>query len=185
MSTEPPAIRHHDGVLGAALVDQLADAYVDARSEPPYNGEPPWNKAGFIGRTTRQAADPGFALVTAHDDGKIVGFAFGRPIAPQRWFEGDTAPPPEILAATKFAVIELDVRPAWRNRGIGHALLDALLADRPEEYGMLSTLPDTPARAMYQRWGWRKAATTEPDSGLPPWETFVLPLTGTSTPEMR
>ncbi|MEH1130398.1 GNAT family N-acetyltransferase [Micromonospora sp. CPCC 206061] len=67
----------------------------------------------------------------------------------------------------------------WRRRGIGHALLNELLAERPEKYAMLSSLPDTPARAVYERWGWRPVASTRPDSGLPPWHKLILPL-GTS-----
>lgn len=172
----PPEVelRRHDS--GAAPIDHLGDVYADARAEPPYDSDPRWRRSAFVDRITAQANDPGFTLITAHAGDEMVGFAYGRPVAPGRWFEGDTMPPEEILAASKFAVVELNVRQSWRNRGIGRALLDELLKDRPEQYAMLSTLPGLTAHKMYQRWGWREVSTTLPDTDLPPWRTLALPL---------
>jgi GNAT superfamily N-acetyltransferase len=169
-------LERHDSAAAADLVDDIADVYADARAEPPYDTHPRWGRTGFVDRTKQQVTHRDFALVTARTKDSLVGFAFGEPIAEGRWFNGDTTPPAEILAASKFAVIELNVRRSCRNRGIGRALLDHLLADRPEAYAMLSTLPDTEAHRLYLRWGWRKVANTLPDSGLPPWDTLVLAL---------
>lgn len=173
---EPFQLHRHAAAAAALLVDALADVYEDARAEPPYNSDPRWGREAFVERTRRQAISPDFVLVTAHVDDLLVGFAFGQPVAAGRWFQGDTEPPTDILAARKFGVTELNVRRSFRRRGIGHALMDALLADRTEPYAILGSLPGTPAHQMYQRWGWRKVAHTLPDIGLPPWDTLALPL---------
>ncbi|GAA4725929.1 GNAT family N-acetyltransferase [Phytohabitans rumicis] len=178
MTSRPSGIelRHHNVITAARLIGEIADVYADARAEPPYDSDPRWQRPAFVSRFSQQANDPEIALVAAYADTEMVGFAYGRPIAPGRWFEGDTAPPDDILAATKFAVVELNVCQSWRRRGIGRALLDELLRDRPEQYAMLSTLPGLKAHQMYERMGWRHVATTLPDSGLPPWCTLILPL---------
>lgn len=165
------------GTAGATeLLEQLGDVYADARSEPPYDAGPLWRRDAFLARTGRQVNDLGFVLVSAYAGDVMVGFAFGRPLGPAAWFEGDTTPPDDILAATKFAVTELNVRKAWRNRGIGRRLLDELLAGRPETYAILSTMPNSPAWPLYLRWGWRVVAHTLADIDFPYMDTFVLPL---------
>jgi GNAT superfamily N-acetyltransferase len=178
--TKPPpgsALQLHDNVAAADLLDQIADVYVEARAEPPYDTNPAiWSREAFVDRTRQQVRNPGFVLVTAHIHDELVGFAFGLPFESGRWFRGSSEPPAEILAATKFAVIELNVRKPWRRRGIGRALLDELLDGRPEGYAMLTSLPEAAAYRMYERWGWRPVATMLPESGLPPWGTLVFPL---------
>jgi GNAT superfamily N-acetyltransferase len=169
-------IHRHQPDEAAQLVEDLGDVYAAARAEPPYQDDPRWNRDAFVERTTAQVRRPGFVLVTAHHDGELVGFAFGQPIPPGRWYEGDRPPPDHIRDASKFSITELDVVPAWRRQGIGRALVDELLAGRPERYAMLSTLPGLPAHRMYERWGWTVVTGTLPDSGLPPWNTLVLPL---------
>lgn len=170
------SLARHTGTAASALVSELGDVYADARAEPPYIGGELWSRDAFVARTTKQAADPGFLVVTGRVETVLVGFAFGLPFAAGQWFKHDTTPPKPILDAPKFAVIELNVRQAWRNRGIGRVLLDALLDRRPEPYAILSNLPDTAARQMYERWGWRKVSQTISESGLPPWDTLALDL---------
>lgn len=168
----------HDATSAGGLIEQLGDVYEDARAEAPYNRDPDrrWQREGFLERTRRQATNGGFVLIAAKANDDIIGFAFGLPIEAGRWFDGDTEPPSDIKNAPKFAVIELNVRRAWRSRGIGRALLDALLYGRSESYAILSSLPGTQAHAMYQRWGWRIVVHTKQDSGLPPWDTLALAL---------
>jgi hypothetical protein len=50
------------------------------------------------------------------------------------------------------------------------------LTDRPEDYGMVSPEPNVPARAKYERWGWRQVASPLPGSGLRLWHTLALSL---------
>ncbi|MGI5214708.1 GNAT family N-acetyltransferase [Plantactinospora sp. CA-290183] len=168
-------LRRHAGAEAAGLADDLADLYQDARAEPLFDG-PLWTREAFLRRLRQQLVRPGFTLVTAHLGGPMVGIAFGLPFPAGRWWAGESTPPPaEVLAAARFAVVDLDVRSACRNRGIGRALLDELLAGRPERYAMLSTMPHSPARLMYQRWGWRQVAVSRPPGG-PLMHTLVLPL---------
>ena len=58
--------------------------------------------------------------------------------------------------------LEFIVTRAERGKGIGTALMTALLADRPERYATLCANPAAPARRIYQRWGWRSVATVHP-----------------------
>jgi GNAT superfamily N-acetyltransferase len=168
-------LRHLGPAEAADAVDYLVEVYRDARQDPEFDG-PLWTREAFLDRTRSQVQNPGFELVTAEVGDEIVGIAFGLPFAAGRWWAGTgTAPPPEVLEVTRFAVIELDVRKAWARRGIGRVLLDELLSRRPETMAMLTTRPGTWTRAMYDRWGWRKVAETKSPSG-PVMDTLVLPL---------
>jgi GNAT superfamily N-acetyltransferase len=64
-----------------------------------------------------------------------------------------------FLQATKFAVIELDVIPAYQGHRLGKALLHTLLSERREAYATLASMPGSQAQAMYERWGWFVAGT--------------------------
>jgi GNAT superfamily N-acetyltransferase len=166
---------HYGPTEATDVMDQLVEVYRDARQDPEFDG-PLWTREAFLDRTRSQVQNPGFELVTADLGDEVVGIAFGLPFAAGRWWAGKgTAPPPEVLGITRFAVIELDVRKAWARRGIGRALLGELLSGRPEAMAMLTTRPGTWMREMYDRWGWRKVAETESPSG-PVMDTLVLPL---------
>lgn len=173
----PPGVqlRRCGPTEAATMLDRLVEVYRDARQDPEFDG-PLWTREAFLDRASSQVRNPGFELVTGEVGGEIVGIAFGVPFQPGQWWAGKgTSPPPEVLAATRFAVIELDVRKVWTGRGLGHALLDELLDGRPEEMAMLTTRPATRTRAMYDRWGWREVAESQPPNG-PVMHTLVLPL---------
>jgi ribosomal protein S18 acetylase RimI-like enzyme len=86
----------------------------------------------------------------------LVGYSFGHPMAPGRWWGGCTPAPRDVLNSSKFAVIELDVRKEYRRQGIAKTLLDMLLSDRGENFATLASTPGSIANAMYKRWGWYK-----------------------------
>lgn len=160
------------------VLDEVTDLYLDIRSA--LNDTSSINsRASFVDRTTRQAGQKGFRGVLARVGGTLVGFAFGLPLPPGRWWAGKAEqPPPEILDAPKFAVIELDVAEPWRGRGIGRALHDKLLEGRPEPYAILTTTPGRPARAMYARWGWVPVGTAQHAPDAPVMDQLVLRLHG-------
>ena len=81
-------------------------------------------------------------------------------------------------AGRTFAVADVLVRAPWRRQGIGAALHDLVLRDRPEERATLTVLPAaTPAQAAFRNWGWRKVARTrDPDPGSPVSDVLVLTL---------
>ncbi|MFI7630315.1 GNAT family N-acetyltransferase [Microbispora rosea] len=147
----------------AALDDELAEVYMTIRAEPPYDSGPLYHRGRFLERTRQQMTVPGFCLVTVRDGEALAGFGFGLPLAAGRWWGGETTPgPEEVVAAEKFAVIELNLVPAYRGRGIGGRLLGELLEGRPEPYAMLLSRPDAAAHAIYEHWGWKVVGTCRP-----------------------
>lgn len=180
MSDEPRVqLVHRSGADVATLFERMADVYQQVYAEPPYLSGPLFSRQRFAERTRRQAETEGFGLVAAESDGELVGFAFGLPFPPGQWWAGEaTPPPPEVLAATKFAVIELVLLNPFRGRGLGHAMLDELLAKRPEPWAFLTAHPQAPARRLYERWGWRCIGTAHHAPDSPVFDSLVLPLPG-------
>ena len=148
------ALIRHDGDETAAMLEEIADLYTDAHAGNPGEDDELFSRASFLARTTSQARKPGFELVTATSDGTLAGFSFGYTIPAGQWWAECPPPPREILDSPKFAVIELDVRPARQGQGIAKKLLQALLDGREEKFATLAATPDSPAQAMYLRWGW-------------------------------
>jgi GNAT superfamily N-acetyltransferase len=141
------------------MLDELADAYEDARPHDPAHDDPLFSRSQFLARTEDQACRDGFELVTARAGSMLAGFTFGFPFAAGGWWADASRPPEHILQAAKFAVIELDVRPAYQGHGWGKALLSTLLSGRGEAYATLAAMPGSQAQAMYERWGWYKVGT--------------------------
>jgi GNAT superfamily N-acetyltransferase len=166
--------------MAARRLDAIADLYDQAYADPPYRGEPLFSRARFLERTGRQRTNPGFTLITADADDVLAGFAFGFTFAAGRWWGGTTTPPPPdaLVAAPKFAVIELVVGKPWRGRGLARRMIDQLLRDRPEPYAILLAEPDAPARRIYARWGWQHVADVRPADDAPPMHALSLPLGG-------
>ena len=150
-----------DGAVALAIIDELTKLYAEVYAEPPYSSSPLYEEQAFISRTTRQADREEFAIVLARDSGgQLIGFSFGLPFQPGKWWAGDATPPPEeLLSAAKFAVIELVVKVEWRGHGLGGRLLSDLLRERPEKYAILTADPDAPARQIYTHWGWEQIGT--------------------------
>ena len=130
-------------------------------SSPPYR-EGAEHVAAFVARFRAETAAEGFALVAAERSGRMVGFAHGVSCGPDGWWRDADQEPEEIRGLATFAVLEFIVTRAERGKGIGTALMTALLADRPERYATLCANPAAPARRIYQRWGWRSVATVHP-----------------------
>ncbi|WP_433227723.1 GNAT family N-acetyltransferase [Actinomadura formosensis] len=133
-------LARHNGEQAVAMLDEVARVYVPAYAEPPYEPHPMFSRVEFTARTTRQAAREGFTLIAARTgEGELAGFSFGLPFAAGRWWRdvSGSTPPPEVVNAAKFSVIELVVAAPHRGRGLAGRLLDALLDGRPEQYAML------------------------------------------------
>ena len=95
------------------------------------------------------------ALSGAH----VAGMGFGTRSLPGQWWHDRVAA--EIGAAhpalqDAWVLVDLEVRSAYQNRGIGATLLDTLLTSQPCPRALLSTeVANAGARRLYERNGWR------------------------------
>jgi GNAT superfamily N-acetyltransferase len=184
-----PRLYRHIGAETLLMLDTLADVYDEIYAEPPYSSGPLFARSEFLQRTRSQVHADGFTLITAQAaensaTGELAGFSFGLSFG-TGWWGGDTTPPPtELNAATKFPVIELLVRQPFRGMGLGRTMLNELLAERPEKYAMLTSVPEAPAHEMYERWGWHKVGTALATPYAPVMDVMTLGLKATkdSTP---
>jgi GNAT superfamily N-acetyltransferase len=153
-----------DGTQAAAHASELQALRAEACAD---------DAVPFADRFVVQRRQPGFVLAEARHGGYLVGYAFGMPLRPSTsWWRHLTTPLPDEITAEHpgrtFALVELLVRASWRRQGIGRALHDLILRNRPEERAALTVPPAaTPAQNAFRNWGWRKVARTrgeQPDS---------------------
>jgi GNAT superfamily N-acetyltransferase len=148
------------GVAAAPLFPGLVDLYATVYAEPPYE-EGPEQVARFAEMLPGEATRPGFTLAAAHEDGELVGAAYGWTMPAGAWWSrADSDPPPDVKGADKFAVMEWIVHPDRRGEGIGAELMRRVLADRPEPWATLASDPRSAARAIYGRNGWEQVGTS-------------------------
>ncbi|MFJ2743724.1 GNAT family N-acetyltransferase [Streptomyces sp. NPDC087440] len=152
----------------------LRDVYLRVYREAPYH-EDEKDADAFAGQLAAHAALPGFCVTTVHDDaGALGGFAYGVRRESGWWHPRAEAPAPPWLHRPFFYVYELAVVRESRGLGHGRALLDLLLADRPEHHAVLAASRAAPAHALYRRWGWTTAGRlTGPPDGV---DLLALPL---------
>ena len=167
----------------AAYADELQALHAEAYAPAPGSGAPVSGApAEFAERLRIQRRQPGFVLAEARHGGYLVGYAHGMPLRPATsWWRDLTTPVPEEVSAEypgrTFALGGLVVRASWRRQGIGRALHDLILADRPEERATLTVLAAAaPAQNAFLKWGWRKVARTR-DTGPGSAVSDVLVLT--------
>jgi ribosomal protein S18 acetylase RimI-like enzyme len=109
----------------------------------------------------RHARRGGFRFLTAEEDGRIVGFAYGYVGGEgERWHERVASAMTEEqrlrwLAPGELEFIELGVHPSRRRHGIGGRLHDELLARAGRPTAVLATEIDNEAAiAFYEDRGW-------------------------------
>jgi ribosomal protein S18 acetylase RimI-like enzyme len=146
-----------DGTQAAAHADELRALHTEVYAD---------DAERFAERFRVQRRQPGFVLAEARHGGYLVGYAFGMPLRPSTsWWRYLTTPLPDEITAEHpgrtFALAELVVRASWRRQGIGEALHDLILENRPEERATLTVPPTaTPAQDAFRKWGWRRVART-------------------------
>ena len=95
------------------------------------------------------------ALIGAH----VAGMGFGTRSLPGQWWHDRVAAEigadhPALQGA--WVLVDLAVRSAYRNRGIGGMLLEELVANQPCPRALLSTeVANAGARRLYEQNGWR------------------------------
>jgi GNAT superfamily N-acetyltransferase len=172
-------LRSHAAGDVPGMRDELLDAHLDANAD--LLGDPFFSRDRFGERLDRYAQDPTFALVTGRLDGQLRGYAFGSTLtADTGWWRGlSEATEPDLARETgsrTFAFREFLVRQAYRRRGYGRQLHNALLRDRPEERATLLVRQDNPAKWLYLRWTWRLVGKLQPYDDSPVFDSMVLDL---------
>ena len=174
---------HRDGTQAAYLVDTICQLYDTVFSQPPFrwtDDESDHHRESL----TRLITNSTFGLVAAEATGELVGFAYGVALGPDTlWWSGMTEPLPDDLTVEwnrrTFAVIDLAVREDYRKRGIGRALLDTLLGNRPEERATLTVQPiATDTKQFYAHLGWQRLGSTRAPVGAvsPFFDVYLLSL---------
>ena len=156
--------------LDGPLFDQAVSIYTTAFNEPPYTSTPSRDIVTVL--RVNHGGKPGLArlLALVHDEPVAMGYGFHVP--DDDWWAGHVrrSVSPETRAAwlgDAFSVVELAVLPEWRNRGIGGALLERLLQDRPERTAVLSTRTDASSHRLYRRHGFEVLTEMRFDEGGP------------------
>lgn len=157
-----------------AMLDEITELYDMINGEFSYYSDPIFGKASFVKRTKHQARRDGFDLVVARANGRLIGFSFGLPFSPGGWWADAELPAEEILNASKFAVVELDLHSDYRGKGLGKELLNRLLEGRREEFATLAAMTESPAYAMYLHLGWRKVGEIGGEG--PVMDALLIPL---------
>ncbi|MEV7610960.1 GNAT family N-acetyltransferase [Microbacterium sp. NPDC089320] len=108
----------------------------------------------------RHRARDGYRLVTARDDERMLGFAWGYTGERGQYWSDHVSR--EVGSALDewigghFEFVELAVRPDAQRRGIGLQLHDALISDLPHARALLSTSGDADDAGvrLYESAGW-------------------------------
>ena len=98
-------IRHDESSI-TSVTTPLVDLYATVYAKPPYQ-EGPEQVDRVRSSLPEDARRPGFTLIIAADEGKIVGAAYGWTMPAGNWWSrADRPPPPEVFESDKLAVME-------------------------------------------------------------------------------
>jgi len=155
------ATAHLNAEAAKRECDELTALYEAVWLSGWKNGDPFFSRERFVDRLNAHLAAPGFELVTARLDGKLIGYMYGfsRP------------------ANHEFAVCELMVASKYRRNGVAGVLHDELLGGRSERTAqLLVEKQNLAAQAAYRRWGWNKIADYQPFPDSPDYDSLALVL---------
>ncbi|MGW6281091.1 GNAT family N-acetyltransferase [Kribbella sp. NPDC055071] len=150
-----------DGAAALEVAPELGGVFFAAFSAPGYNDENADAERFATEQLPTHAPRDDFRLVSATVDGRIVGFAYGFTGWPGQWWSDRVAATisPELAAewiGGHFEVVELAVVPDAQGRGLGTALMEALMSGLPHRRALLTTyVDDRTAPRLYRRLGWQ------------------------------
>jgi ribosomal protein S18 acetylase RimI-like enzyme len=158
------------------LVDVYAEVYAAKAVSEPF-----FSVRRFTERLDGHMAHSGWGCVVGEIGGEVVGYAYGRPDSEAEWREMTTVTAPEVreygVGGDVFGLCELMVRVPWRGAGVARTVHDVLMEGRSEARASLFVeRENTRARALYERWGYRPVATSQPTPDAPPYDVMVLEL---------
>lgn len=138
----------------------IREIYKELFSGPPYY-EPEGSASAFVERLQNQTDREGWRLLTAEQNGPLLGFVYGyisrqgqwwhdrvtsefEPALVEQWFEDS------------FVLVEFGVRASARGQGIGSRLHDAILNEIPNQVALTMTHQEkNPVVAFYLNRGWQ------------------------------
>jgi GNAT superfamily N-acetyltransferase len=171
----------HGSSTAARQLEAVKELYAEAFFPPPHNQGPVQLERmaeSFPGRLRA----PGFCLVVAEHDGKLIGCIYGHQLAvTTKWWHGAVEPISEDItrefAGRTLAVIDMMVRTEWRRQGVAQALHSHFLVERTEERATLLVDPiNVPARGAYAKWGYDVVGRIQPFPDMPKFEAMVKTL---------
>jgi ribosomal protein S18 acetylase RimI-like enzyme len=143
--------RVDDAATGASLWPVYQSVFDDQRDFDTWRDEV-WD---------RHRVRDGFRLARAHDEGRLVGFAYGCTGRDGQWWTDNARRvlPPDVGQAWlggHFELVSLGVVAGARGRGVGRALLRAVADGIAHDRLLLMTTADDtdPARRLYASEGW-------------------------------
>ena len=167
LASDQITIEVHDRLPPEPVVAAAADAYLEGFAGPPYF-ETADDRTEFIDRLRRYDSRDGFRLVLARDGrgdghgGRIVGIGLAVVARAGDWWRDrvaealGTQDTERWLGDPVLEVVHLAVVPAARERGVGGAIHDAMLAGADAPMAVLSVRLDAEAaRSLYRARGWR------------------------------
>jgi GNAT superfamily N-acetyltransferase len=170
----------YNAVAARVEVASFLDLYTEVYGVEPYATDPFFSLKRYDERLHGAIAMPGFEIVAAKADGRIVGTAHGVTLPHEiAWWQSLQGTLPDHLKSAAvqgnvFWLRELMVRPAYRNKGLGKQLHDALLSERRETLSTLTVIVDNePARSAYLRWGYQIIGTVRHAPESPVYEAMT------------
>ena len=117
-----------------------------------------------------------FTFLVAEADERLIGFGYGYTGAYGQWWTERVAQAftaeqrEEWLDPPHFEVVELHVRPAYQDRGVGSLLLAQLLTRQPHDRALLTTQRGSrQARGFYAKNGWTEICAVDFGAGYAPY----------------
>lgn len=157
------------------------DVYSAAFALPPYSDPDRGDEVRERIVGIHQYREGFRAFCAVSDTGEVVGMTYGYRGAPGQWWHDAVAAALEPAAAERwlsdaYELVELAVHPVWQNRGIGTALIAALLEGVRQATCVLSTRSDSRAHRLYRRLGFQVLTEMRFAPGGAPFYVMGRPL---------